>query len=163
MNWIAISAIGDILAAAGMIGSLLFVGVQIRHDRKASEFETIVRRQAGSREAWLTMSASDHLAPIIAKMHKDDLLPSQQVLVDEFGIEPEEAIRMDSIYTVFGRHGTSTLQMPMSDTERENVENSLVAGLTNSKSFGVWWEAGKQLLPADVVADIDRKLQQAAN
>jgi len=36
MNWVAISAIGDILAAEGVIGSLVFVGLQIRRNRQAT-------------------------------------------------------------------------------------------------------------------------------
>jgi hypothetical protein len=163
MNWIAISAIGDILAAAGMIGSLLFVGIQIQRDRKASEYQAITQRQTGAREAWSVIAASDGLASAMAKMMKNDLLPTQQLLVDKYGLEPDEAVRIDAIFTVFARQGTSILQMPMSETERLNVEKSLVDGLTNNKSFGAWWEAGKRTLPAEIVTDIDRMLQQAAN
>ena len=40
MNWDAIGALGEILGAMAVIGSLLFVGVQIRSNTRASQIAT---------------------------------------------------------------------------------------------------------------------------
>ena len=160
MDWIAISAIGDSLAAAGMIGSLIFVGLQIRSDRKATEYETTNRRQIGVRETFLAVATSDHLAPIMAKLAVGDAPPATQILVDEFDLEVEEAIRLNGLFTVMARQTSSTLQLPLSDQERAVIETAFIGGLNGP--MGVWWEKGKVLFDPDFIADIERKRQQAA-
>lgn len=155
MNWGAISAIGDMLAAAGVIGSLLFVGMQIRRDRQATTQETGYKRQIAARDTLLTISSSPYMAPILAKVSGGKLMAEIMHLMAEFSLEPEEAIRLNSFYSSVVRQVVATLGMPMSEKERKDAERVLIGAL--SGPMGGWWEHGKHSLPDDIVADIDRK------
>lgn len=161
MDWGAISAIGDMLAAAGVIGSLLFVGMQLRRDREASAQETGYRRQITARDTLLTISSSPYMAPILAKVGGGKLATEAAHLVAEFNLDPEEAIRLNSFYSSVVRQVVATLGMPMSEKERHDAERILIAAL--SGPMGGWWEQGKHSLPDDIVADIERKRMAASH
>lgn len=96
MDWTAFSAFADTLAAAGIIGSLMFVALQISRERRATQTEATHRRQAGAREMMLAVATSPYPAPIIAKtVAEENLRPSEAHLVERHNLEAEEAIRLD--------------------------------------------------------------------
>lgn len=160
MNWAAISAIGDMLAASGVIGSLLFVGIQIRRDREATTLDTGYKRQIAARDTLMTISSSPYMAPILEKVSGGKLGAETAHLVAEFNLDAEEAIRLNSFYSSVVRQVVATLGLPMSHKERKDAERILIGAL--SGPMGGWWEHGKHSLPADIVADIERKRAAAS-
>lgn len=161
MNWEAASAIGELLAAAGVIASLLFVGMQIRRDREATALETGYKRQIAARDTLLMISSSPYMAPLLAKVSGDKLMAEVAHLVDRFGLDAEEAFRLNSFYSSIVRQVVATLGMPMSDKERNDAERVLIGAL--SGPMGGWWEHSKGSLPQDIVARIDRKRMAATS
>jgi hypothetical protein len=107
-----------------MIGSLLFVGMPIRRDRDATATETINRRQTGARELLMSVATAPDLARIMAKVSEGKLLGPVEALAREFDLDSEEAIRLDFYFVTLARQAASFLKLPLSDTERADLERS---------------------------------------
>ncbi|MDJ0877755.1 MAG: hypothetical protein QNI86_04035 [Halieaceae bacterium] len=103
MNWDAISAVGEVLGAAGVIGSLVYLSVQIRHNSAE------VRHASADRmvELWttnITKYADDSsLADLVAKLNIegfDALSPGEQMRIHGYygrSLRVMEAIHWHSI------------------------------------------------------------------
>ena len=157
MNWVAISAVGDMLAAMGVIASLVFVGLQLRRDRQATVDESINRRMNGVREIYLNVATTPYLAPIFAKVYKGKPADATELLAREFDLDKEEVIRLENYYQFTTRQVIAILDMPMSNEEHAEVDALFLSALAGS--MGVWWEEGKHQFPDSFVTDIDRKRQ----
>lgn len=129
MNWDAISAIAEMLAALGVIATLMFVGIQIRRDHRARMIETSYQRQMGSRDIFLALATVQHLAPIAVKTTDSGLLPPAAHLQQALGLTAEEAVRWNAFWVTMVRQAEGSLGTPILDEERREVERVLVTGL----------------------------------
>jgi len=64
MNWTAIATIAEIIGAAGVIASLIYLAVQIRQSTKVARAETTKDLYLASRAAILEIAANDELTKI---------------------------------------------------------------------------------------------------
>ena len=64
MNWDAVSTGAEIVGAAGVIASLIYLAVQIRQNTKVARAETTKDLYLASREAILEIAANEDLAKI---------------------------------------------------------------------------------------------------
>jgi len=64
MNWIAIATIAEIIGAAGVIASLIYLAVQIRQSTKVTRAETTKDLYLASRAAILEIAANDELTKV---------------------------------------------------------------------------------------------------
>jgi len=70
VNWEAIGTIAEIVGAAGVIASLLYLAVQIRQSTKVARAETTKDLYLASRDAILQIASNDELAKIWARIRK---------------------------------------------------------------------------------------------
>lgn len=68
MNWEAVGTIAEIIGAAGVIASLLYLAVQIRQSTKVARAETTKDLYLASRDAILQIASNDSLAKIWANI-----------------------------------------------------------------------------------------------
>ncbi len=61
MNWDAIGAIGEILGAIAVIGTLAYLSTQVKHARTATVDQNRLTRATAIREVILTMSTNEEL------------------------------------------------------------------------------------------------------
>ena len=64
MNWTAIATIAEIIGAAGVIASLIYLAVQIRQSTKVTRAETTKDLYLASRAAILEIAANDELTKV---------------------------------------------------------------------------------------------------
>ena len=64
MNWEAIATIAEIVGAAGVIASLIYLAIQIRQSTKVARAETTKDLYLASRSAILEIAANEDLAKI---------------------------------------------------------------------------------------------------
>ena len=64
MNWEAIGAVGEVVGAAGVIGSLLYLAVQIRADARAKRAATVHEQSVAFRDLLRTLATDESLAPV---------------------------------------------------------------------------------------------------
>ena len=70
MNWEAIGTIAEIVGAAGVIASLLYLAIQIRQSTKVARAETTKDLYLASSDAILQIASNDELAKIWARIRK---------------------------------------------------------------------------------------------
>ena len=70
MNWEAIATIAEIVGAAGVIASLIYLAVQIRQSTKVARAETTKDLYLASRAAIMDIAANDSLAKIWADIRE---------------------------------------------------------------------------------------------
>ena len=70
MNWEAIGTIAEIVGAAGVIASLLYLAIQIRQSTKVARAETTKDLYLASRDAILQIASNDELAKIWARIRQ---------------------------------------------------------------------------------------------
>jgi len=70
MNWEAIGAIGEIIGAAAVLGSLIYLAVQIRQNTRSVEANTMQDLSEGYKGIYLTIATDPILAPIFVKEAK---------------------------------------------------------------------------------------------
>lgn len=151
MNW---GAIVELIAAGGVIVSLIHLAGQIRNDAAATRANTTQLRANASRDTLLAVATSQTLAEIISKAST----PADGVkyLVDEMGLDVTEATRLNAFWMSIIRATESNLRMPMSDVERLQTFRQATAVL-NGPARG-WWEHVKQMHSDDFVGVIDGQL-----
>jgi hypothetical protein len=71
MNWEAIGAVGEVLGAAGVIVSLLYLAVQIRADAKAKRAASMHDQSDAYRDFLHTMATDEDLAEIYLRGIRD--------------------------------------------------------------------------------------------
>ena len=88
MNWEAASTIAEIVGAAGVIASLIYLAIQIRQSTKVSRAEMTKDLYLASREAIMGIASNDALAKISTEIRE---------------FENEELMRRNMFYQSFFR------------------------------------------------------------
>jgi hypothetical protein len=139
MNWEAIGAIGEILAAAAVVFSFVYLAAQIRQNTQQVEEQCRTQRQSGMLGArssfteWRSLVIQDAAVASIWKRGNESLL-----LLNE-----EERIQMDFLLVdFFWAHATIWLQMlqGMADESLWEVSRSNVA-LYSGPGIRDWWSS----------------------
>ncbi|MDA1373018.1 MAG: hypothetical protein O2971_20015 [Proteobacteria bacterium] len=68
MNWEAIGVFAELLAAIGVLITLIYLSVQVRQANAQALLASQRHRADAAREVLLSVSDSDHLAPILAEL-----------------------------------------------------------------------------------------------
>ena len=158
MNWDAVGAISELVAAIGVILSLIYLAMQIRRDSNATISNTTQLRATGAREALLAIATTESLADLLSRA-SDTVMPSVEYLVQSRGFTKAEALRVNSYWMNFVRTAEANLKMPMSELERnQTLTQTLV--LLDGPAKG-WWEHAKMIHSKDFVELISSKLGDA--
>jgi hypothetical protein len=92
MNWEAIGAIGEVVGAAGVVATLLYLAVQVRLSRRATDANTQVNRAAS---AALSQDANAGLNQLLASNSSLSKLLSHAMEQGSFdGLSPDEVLRL---------------------------------------------------------------------
>jgi hypothetical protein len=82
MEWEAIGSLGELVGAAGVIFSLVYLGTQIRSSTRQSNADAIYNLQKAQSDVMEGFCA-DSLAKVLAKVERDEPLePHEQLQVD---------------------------------------------------------------------------------
>lgn len=71
MNWDAIGAVGEVVGAAGVIISLLYLAVQIRGDARAKRAATVHDQSTAFRDFLKTLATDEDLADVYLRGLRD--------------------------------------------------------------------------------------------
>ena len=146
MNWEAFGAIGEILGAAAVVVSLVYLAIQIRIQNKESRLAATHEISVGFRESLSSFLDSD-LVDIFLKANRDiDSLSENERL--------RLLIGMQRIYRLweeaYHQHAAGRL-----DPRVWNAMVSLYSSYLSAPGFSVFWELRKQHYDAEFRAFVD--------
>ena len=155
MNWDALTAIAELIAACAVVASIVFLAMQIRKESDATLANTTQGRQSGIRDTMLEIAGSDHIAPILAKTEWLSAGPAMVMFVETYGLNEEEAIRLNAVFVTMMRQSESNFRMPQSSDEREQALKYIAGGLDSMDAFGKWWDLSKASYVDEFVNAVD--------
>ena len=142
MNWEAIGAIGEILGALTVIGSLIFVGSQIRQHTAAVRTST-------------SQSHVEGYNSIIIPIFQDkDVARLWRIGLEQgvAGLDEDDGVRFLSIVSTLLRYfDASYLQFQRKSLEPDlwNTIEKFTILVTNSPGFSDWWSLRNHTLSED--------------
>ncbi len=132
MNWDAVGAIAEAVGAAGVIATLLYLGVQIRANTRSVRASTRQETVHGGRQVNLALAQD----PEFSRIWTDGLL-------DFDALPRHERVRFASIATVFLHEFQNSLyQFEQGTLDQVSFENSRVqlSVICSLPGFASWWE-----------------------
>ena len=78
MGWDAIGAIGEVIGAAGVIFSLVYLATQIRSSSKQANADAIYNLQKGQADVMEAFTTNPDLAKLLAKARRGDSLEDHE-------------------------------------------------------------------------------------
>ena len=136
MNWDAISAVGEVVGALGVIFSVLYLAVQVRSNTKATRKQNAHDHNVAARELWSLMASTSDIASIW-----------RRGLVEPDTLNPDEKLRFTTMM-----HTGATLAEEDFYARREKdlppwVNNVLSVGfydIARTPGFALYFEYRKQ-------------------
>lgn len=155
MNWDAISAVAESLAALGVIASLIYLAIQIRRDGDATVANTRQMRATAARDALLALATSESYARVVARSI-DEPEPWVQAIMQHHGMDLADALQLNAHFLNLIRQLEGALRMPMSDQERQQSLDYTARILQGNARH--WWASARVVFAKDFVALIDEHL-----
>lgn len=84
MDWNAIGAVGEVIGAAGVIFSLIYLATQIRSSAKQANADTIYNLQIGQSDIMEAFASNPELAKLLAKIRCGDSLEAHEEIQVDF-------------------------------------------------------------------------------
>jgi len=84
MDWDAIGAIGEVIGAAGVIFSLVYLATQIRSSSKQANADAIYNLQKGQSDVMEAFTINPDLAKLLAKARRGDPLDDSEDIQLDF-------------------------------------------------------------------------------
>ena len=84
MNWDAIGAVGEVVGAAGVVFSLVYLATQIRSSAKQANADAIYNLQKGQADVMETLSSNTDLAKLLAKLESGEPLTAHEDIQIDF-------------------------------------------------------------------------------
>jgi hypothetical protein len=140
MNWEAIGAVGEILGAVAVFGSLLYLGLQIRQSRHSSQAETERQLLRDWNEVIYGFWENTEIAGIIIRGQTEGLA----------SLTPEEANVFIGRLANMLQHHYSVLLMQrknLVDDELEETMTKTIVIWLQSKGGEEFWQKTKKLFP----------------
>jgi len=155
VNWEAIGAIANLLAAIGVIASLIYLAVQIRQNTRAvrsSSVQSLVQSLSATSQAVLE---NEYIIPIMLKASA-----GLETLTDE------ERARLHFLLVMTLRRFEGVyFQRDLGFVDAaviEGFERSHISILT-SKSGRAWWAKSKEIFNSRFVAHVEKLLKEGAS
>ena len=144
MNWEAIGAIGEILGAFAVVITLLYLALQIRYAKTATNDATRLNRVSGIQNAIVAMCTDDELRTSVNKALNSAEYHVQ--LAQKLGIEKIDAERVEMyavywFWTHWGQYASST-----SDKDVQELRN-LIHTFYRTTYMQVCWETSPSAKP----------------
>lgn len=142
-------SIPEVLAAIGVIVSLIFVGVEIRQNTAAARGATFQAISEGAAQSAFDVAANDHLPRLFAELRASD--PP----LSEFSAEDQERLRFIYLFTV-RRLENVWVQVNEGVVDQGAFERFQPrVGYVGSRSFRDFWSAGKPAFSSDFVSHFE--------
>ncbi len=149
MNWEAIGAIAEILGALAVVGSLLYLAVQIRHGANAT--------QAASRYATAQLT-TDILVATTSDAELASILRRGQN--DPDSLNDDEGFRFDVLlYAIFDQWETMFSQVQrgaMSKEDWAKYDNSIIGGYLAQPGSQRFWQTASDMYSASFREYVDQ-------
>ena len=154
MNWEAIGAIGEIVGATGVIISLVYLAVQIRHSTKESELSTIHNISESYTAFMQEVAGNAELSKIW-----------DTGLTNFSALNRDEVVRFVIIIGMVGRIlDDAYLQFTSKRIGLEvwrSYENILVMA-AKSDGFGEYWTRRRDMHTPEFIALVEKKMEEFA-
>ena len=160
MNWEAIGAIGELVGAAAVIVTLIYLASQVRYARNATLDQNRLTRSSAIREIILATANNDSLR--VAQMKNWGLESYYDSLAIEFGTDPVEASRNEWANAVYfwmywGQWASSHEKNDLAELEHVIVKLFSLPGVRHT------WDVsplGKVFMDEDFVLFVDSVLER---
>ena len=141
-----LGALGTLVSALFMPITLIYLALQVTYLKKQVQMQATFSRGQGAREILMGFANSDYLPQIIQKMRSHRQLPASPArkhLMQEWGLEPAEAQRINLYYFAWMRNQESIFGN-ISRSEQEPQDRS-ISNFGDNPGFQVWWAHSKDL------------------
>lgn len=146
MNWEALSAIADLLAAIAVLVTLVYLAVQVRQAKDEVTLTGQRHRADAAREVLASVSDSPYLAPILARMGGFPW--------GDYGTgEADEQVRLFTWCHAWMR--TEEMNYRMNSPEQRATQDQLLKGWLAVPWAAQFWEENKAVYDADFASHLD--------
>ena len=152
MTWDAVGAIGEIVGAAAVVATLVYLAVQVRHNTNAltsSTFQGISSALAQNMEVLSTTPG----VPALFLKAQDGLQ----------ALDPEERAQFSFLCLMAQRRIESVFVQESLGAVPPNLAEGFkrsVLSAFNNGGYREWWETGKQAFSTEYVDWVDRELEK---
>ncbi|MGH8865740.1 MAG: hypothetical protein ACREVZ_14030 [Burkholderiales bacterium] len=156
-----LGAFGALISSLFMPITLIYLAMQVTYLKRQVQMQATFSRGQGAREILMSFANSDYLPQIIQKMRSHHDLPASLVrkhLMDDWGLEAAEAVRVNLYYFAWMRNQESIFGN-ISSHEQEPQDLS-IANFGDNPGFQVWWTQSKVLFKAAFSQHVDSILAQ---
>jgi len=154
MNWGAIGAVGEVVGAAGVIASLLYLAVQVRASTRALAVEAKLAS---------TRMYTDFIGSLIESPERDDLLQRGRRSLESFSSEDYRRFSNLALqaFSFFSAIHFQFRQGTLSEPDWFEVR-AIVQFWVRGPGCQQWWErVGKHMLGVDFAAFIESEMRRS--
>ena len=152
MNWDAVGAVGEIVGAAAVVISLIYVGTQIRHNTRTSRDEAIREIYAATSSQFNVMAAPENTQCVLKGLNNYGSL------------KPEEKYRFDNLMSaLINMVESSALSNDADLVQDETMEawaNYLGPRYFAYPGMHKWWNEARTTFAPGTRAWIDREMEK---
>ena len=150
MNIMELGAIGEMVGGVAVIGSLIYVGLQIRQNTQVTRVQALSTRLSGQRDADISLIGNDGAEAVAKSMDRPaELTTAEIVKVYNY---------LASVLASF-QHSFETYELGLSNLKDWEVARSGIAIYLDFPFGRAWWsEAGTSVFPDRFVEQVDQAL-----
>jgi hypothetical protein len=151
MNWTAVSAVADIFATLAVLVTLVYLALQVRQAKEQITLAGQRHRADAARDVLLSVSDSDHLAPILAKLGGFPW--------GDYGLnDAEERVRLFMWCHAWTR--TEEMNFRTNAPEQRATQDQLLKAWLSVRWAAQFWTQNKALYDADFAERMDALLDE---
>ena len=151
MNWAAVSAIAELIAAVAIVITLVYLALQIRQAKEQISLAGQRHRADAARDVLSSVSDSPYLAPILAKLGG---FPWGDNGLDE----TQDSVRLFMWCHAWTR--TEEMNVRMRSPEQRATQEQLLKGWLSVPWAAQFWTKNRAIYDADFAARMDALLEQ---
>ena len=151
MNWAAVSAIAELIAAVAILITLVYLAFQIRQAKEQITLAGQRHRADAARDVMSSVSDSPYLAPILAKL--GGFSWGDYDLDDE-----QDSVRLFMWCNAWMR--TEEMNFRMSSPEQRATQEQLLKGWLSVPWAAQFWTENRAIYDADFAARMDALHEQ---
>jgi len=151
MNWAAVSAIAELIAAVAILITLVYLALQIRQAKEQISLAGQRHRADAARDVLSSVSDSPYLAPILAKLGG---FPWGDNGLDE----TQDSVRLFMWCHAWTR--TEEMNFRMSSPEQRATQDQLLRGWLSVPWAAQFWTQNRAIYDADFADRMDTLLDE---
>ena len=151
MNWAAVSAIAELIAAVAILTTLVYLALQIRQAKEQITLAGQRHRADAARDVLSSVSDSPYLAPILAKLGG--------FAWGDYGLDDTQ----DNVILFMWCHAwtrTEEMNFRMSSPEQRATQDQLLRGWLSVPWAAQFWTQNRAIYDADFADRMDALLDE---